>query len=121
MGVEEARELPRDQDFVLHSQEYSPVGQERGVQRGPPLGQDPSCLEGVQGTSQSAGKNRFSILQVKGITTSASTMGNKHSALFLSPRDGQFDLNGLIRKLWSVLTGDLVPMLEKVKTLGILL
>ena len=48
-------------------------------------------------------------------------MGNKHSALFLSPRDGKFDLNGLIRKLWSVLTGDLVPMLEKVKALGILL
>ena len=120
MTTEKARKLSRDQNFFLHSQGYFPVGQERGVQGGPPFRQDTGGPECVQGTTQSAGKNRFSIFQVKGITTSASTMGNKHSALFLSPRDGQFDLNGLIRKLWSILTGDLVPVLEKIKALGIL-
>ena len=47
-------------------------------------------------------------------------MRNQNPALFLSPCDGEFDLNGLIRKLGGVLTGHLVPMLEKLNPLGIL-
>ena len=121
MSVEKARKLSFGHYFVLHYQRYLSVGQERGVQGSSSLRQGLGCPERVQCSAETAGENRFSILQVKGIATAASTMGNQNPALFLSPRDGKFDLNGLIRKLWSVLTGELVPMLEKVKALGIFL
>ena len=48
-------------------------------------------------------------------------MGNENPALFPSPRDGKFDLYGPLGKWGSVLAGNLVSMLEKIKSLGILL
>ena len=48
-------------------------------------------------------------------------MGDQNPALFPSPRNGKFDLYGFLGKLGGVLTGNLIPMLEKIKPLGIFL
>ena len=47
-------------------------------------------------------------------------MGNQNPALFIPSRDGESYLYRLLSKLGGVLTGNLIPMLEKIKSLSIL-